>query len=80
MGKKETAGSTERLPPEAAFVVQLRADAGAEHGRFAGRVEHVVTGRAARFASLRELRAFIVRALGGSAESLRTDGEEREGE
>ena len=48
------------LPPDRAFVLQLRAEAvGEERARLAGRVEHVASGRTARFESLPELVAFI---------------------
>jgi len=42
------------LLPERAFVVEFRLDAG-----FAGRVEHIVSGRATRFESEGELLAFV---------------------
>ncbi|HEV8715926.1 MAG TPA: hypothetical protein VGX03_24245 [Candidatus Binatia bacterium] len=51
------------LSPHRAFVVQFRAGAGEEPGRFAGRVEHMVSGQAARFQSLEELVAFITQVL-----------------
>ena len=41
--------------PEGAFVLQFAASA----DLFAGRVEHVVTGQAARFASAEELSTFV---------------------
>ncbi len=46
-----------------AFVLQL--DPGDEPGagRFAGRVEHVASGRSARFASPEELVEFVARVL-----------------
>jgi hypothetical protein len=51
-------------PPEAnalsvhrTFVVQLHA--GATDGRYSGRVEHVVSGRALQFSSLGDLLAFM---------------------
>jgi len=49
------------LPPERAFVVQLRplADPGGEV--FVGRVEHIASGTFLRFASAAELTAFIAR-------------------
>jgi hypothetical protein len=43
--------------------VQFRADLDLETGPFAGRVEHVASGRAARIQSLEELRAFVIRLL-----------------
>ena len=42
-----------------AFVVQLSADANLDAGRVTGRVEHVVSGHAATFASLDDLLAFM---------------------
>ena len=42
------------LLPEGAFVVEFRLDAG-----LAGRVEHIVSGRATRFADEGELLAFV---------------------
>ena len=46
-----------------AFVVQFRAETDVKQGRFVGRVEHVVSGQAAHFASLEELLAFMARVL-----------------
>jgi len=43
--------------------VQLHADAQVEHGHFKGRVEHIVSYQVARFESLQELVAFIVRVV-----------------
>lgn len=51
------------LPAGLAFVVQFRAETDLERGRFVGRVEHVVSGQAARFGSLEELHAFMARVL-----------------
>ena len=51
------------LPANRAFVVQLRADAKVEQGQWQGRVEHLVSFQAARFQSLEELLAFIVKVL-----------------
>ena len=47
------------LSPHRAFVVQLREQADIAQGRWAGRVEHVTSGRATHFQSLEELVAFI---------------------
>ena len=55
------------LPPEAAFVLQLEPASGSMGRAMAGRVEHVVSGRATRFGSSAELLAFIRRTLGGLA-------------
>jgi hypothetical protein len=52
------------LPAERSFVVQFRAGSGADRdGSWAGRVEHVVSGRAARFEDCASLRAFITHTL-----------------
>jgi hypothetical protein len=51
------------LSPYRAFVVQFRAETKVARRRYAGRVEHVVSGRATHFASLEELLAFIGRVL-----------------
>ena len=60
--KQESRGQTP-LSPHRAFVVQFRAETDVEQGRFVGRVEHVVSGQAAHFASLEELLAFMARVL-----------------
>jgi hypothetical protein len=46
-----------------AFVVQFRAGTDFDAGRVEGRVEHVATGRTARFESLQELLSIIAVAL-----------------
>lgn len=51
------------LSPGQAFVVQFREGVGREPQYFAGRVEHVVTGEAARFHSKEELTTFMARVL-----------------
>jgi hypothetical protein len=51
------------LSPELAFVVQFRAATGQERDVFAGRVEHVRSGEAARFESRDEFLAWIKRLL-----------------
>ena len=51
------------LPMRRAFVVQLHAEADVAHGRLSGRVEHVLSGQAARFQNLDELLAFLSRML-----------------
>jgi hypothetical protein len=45
------------------FVLLFRAATDIEAGRFEGRVEHVASGRQARFHSVAELRTFIEQAL-----------------
>jgi hypothetical protein len=51
------------LSPYRAFVVQFRAETDLGHRHCAGRVEHVVSGRATHFASLEELLAFMTWVL-----------------
>ena len=51
------------LSPHRAFVVQFQAETKVARGRYAGRVEHVVSGQATHFASLEELLAFIGQVL-----------------
>ena len=49
-------GTGTSLPAWKAFVVQFTADSGpARGGTFAGRVEHLSSGRRVRFATVREL-------------------------
>ena len=45
------------------FVVHFRTSTDIAQGQIAGRVEHVVSGRATHFASSEELLAFIARVL-----------------
>ena len=54
------------LPPERAFVVQLRALGDPRGEVLVGRVEHIVSGETGRFASAAELTEFITR-IGRSA-------------
>jgi hypothetical protein len=51
------AEAARHLPARRAFVVQFSAQRQVELGRFAGRVEHVVSGPARRFQTLEELLA-----------------------
>ena len=51
------------LPARRAFVVQFSAQTQVELGRFAGRVEHVVSGHARRFQTLDELLGCLVQLL-----------------
>ena len=46
-----------------AFVVQFRAEIDVGQGRYTGRMDHVVSGQAVRFASLEELLASIAQVL-----------------
>jgi hypothetical protein len=60
---KPPAEAPSALSPHRAFVVQFRAETEVGQGRCTGRVEHVVSGQATRFASLEELVAFIAQVL-----------------
>ena len=51
------------LSPHWAFVVQLREGTALTPQGVRGRVEHIVSGQATRFASLAELWAFMQRVL-----------------
>jgi hypothetical protein len=60
------AANRSSLPPSRAFVVQIQADAEHTRSRFAGRVEHLTSGAAARFATVKELVTFIRGTIGES--------------
>ena len=49
--------------PEQAFVVHFGRETVVDTGHLAGRVEHVVTGKVARFQSLDELVTFMTEVL-----------------
>lgn len=51
------------LSPQRAFVVQFREGGDGEAACFSGRVEHMVSGRAARFHSPEELLTFFAQVL-----------------
>jgi len=51
------------LPTNRAFVVQLSVEALPAQGKVNGRVEHVVSMKAARFHSIEELMGFMARVL-----------------
>jgi hypothetical protein len=51
------------LPPSRAFVVQFAGGPVPTESVFAGRVEHIESGRSRRFASLDELTAFVAQAI-----------------
>jgi hypothetical protein len=51
------------LPANRAFVVQFRAQPPEGSPTYDGRVEHLVSGREARFHSLKELLAFMMCVL-----------------
>ena len=55
------------LPPERAFVIQLRAPTGGRGDAFQGRAEHIASGAAAHFASVAELIAFVTQVLSAGA-------------
>ena len=57
------AQSRRPLPANRAFVVQFVAQPGGERPCCSGRVEHLASGQATRFASQEELWAFISRIL-----------------
>jgi hypothetical protein len=56
---RSLAGTEVPLPPERAFVVQLRPQADPEGEIFVGRVEHIASGEFVRFGSAAELLAFM---------------------
>jgi hypothetical protein len=51
------------LPTGKAFVLQLSRDTGPTLQPFAGRVEHLASGRRARFATFKDFRAAVIRLL-----------------
>jgi hypothetical protein len=51
------------LPTEKAFVVQLSGETGPTLEPFAGRVEHLASGRRLRFGNLAAFRAAVIRLL-----------------
>jgi hypothetical protein len=51
------------LPTNRAFVVQFRASPPEGSPMYDGRVEHLVSGQEARFHSLEQLLAFMIRVL-----------------
>ena len=53
------------LSPACAFVVQFREHTAGARPRFTGRVEHIMTGHAARFESPDELQTFFAAVLSG---------------
>lgn len=56
------------LSPQLGFVVQFRFRTGQSAKYFAGRVEHLVSGRSAHFHSPKELMAFLTLELGTEKE------------
>jgi hypothetical protein len=67
--------SRERFPPDRAFVVQLSAAEQAGRPQ-SGRVEHVVSGRSARFDSLERLSEFFGEVLAVERCGLDADEED----
>jgi hypothetical protein len=61
------------LSPQRSFVVQFRADTGAQPAAYDGRVEHVTSGQATLFSSPEELLAFITRVLTGMRTETSSD-------
>ena len=51
------------LPTKRAFVVQFRAPPTGSLPSYEGRIEHLESGQVARFHSLEELLAFMIRVL-----------------
>jgi hypothetical protein len=56
------------LSPQLGFVVQFRIRVGQPESYFAGRAEHLISGRSAHFHSPAELMVFLVRELGPGKE------------
>jgi len=61
------------LPTEKAFVLQLTRETGATLKPFAGRVEHVASGRRVRFGNFAAFRAAVARLLTEADTSDTTD-------
>ena len=55
----EKSGKDVPLPTNRAFVIQLQASSGASEVAHRGRVEHLASGRAVRFADEGEFWAFV---------------------
>ena len=52
------------------FVIQLRPDTDVRAGQFAGRVEHIESGRSTHFLSVDDLLAFVAQAIDGKPANL----------
>jgi hypothetical protein len=64
MGSDQRDPSAEkRLSPQAAFVVQFVSGSRLDGGTVDGRVEHVASGRSARFDSVDQLLRFLAEVL-----------------
>ena len=61
--RHEGAEAGPELPTEKGFLVQLTRDTGPTLASFAGRVEHLASGRRARFASFEAFREALSRLL-----------------
>ena len=68
---ERAAQSAPTLPAWKAFAVQFSTESGAGGGVFAGRVEHLNSGRRARFTSKQDLLAVLERMLGDIEEPKR---------
>ena len=70
-GLSDVAPSPEapELPTEKAFVVQLTRETGPSLEPFAGRVEHVASGRRLRFRDFAAFRAAVTRLLAEASQS-----------
>ena len=60
---EKLASSGPELPTGRAFVLQLSRDTGPTLRPFAGRVEHLATGRRVRFATFEDFRQAVIRLL-----------------
>ena len=56
-------GAVRSLPAHGAFVVQFGTETDVAHGRFVGRIEHVVSGQTTHFHTLEACLAFVGRVL-----------------
>lgn len=63
LSESQLNGESTPLSPHRAFVVQFRGPVEAELKHFAGRVEHIISGQATRFSSLKEFLVFVERVL-----------------
>jgi hypothetical protein len=71
-------GPTRRLPANRAFVVQLRAETEEPEIRHQGRVEHLASGQAARFAGEDEFWTFVDSVLTAAGESSLAESREQD--
>ena len=63
LGDRADSAQSATLPYEKAFVVQFTAETGSSLTPAAGRVEHLLTGRRSRFASIEEFLDCLARLL-----------------